>query len=93
MLDQLTAPEEVLLREATGCTDNPICFEDEVLHGGNFHAMPVGLCSDQIGLCLQQVAFLADRQLTLLCDPAANGGLPPMLTPIPARGAVWPECR
>jgi histidine ammonia-lyase len=87
VLDQLSAIEEILVREATGCTDNPISYEGQLLHGGNFHAMPVGLSSDQIGLCLQQVAFLAERQLALLCDPAYNGGLPPMLTPRPGAGS------
>lgn len=87
VLDQLVALEQILVREATGCTDNPICFEGELLHGGNFHAMPVGLSSDQLGLCLQQVAFLAERQLALLCDHTYNGGLPPMLTPRPGAGS------
>ncbi|MFI7443485.1 aromatic amino acid lyase [Nonomuraea indica] len=87
VLDQLRSAEDVLVREAMGCTDNPICYEGEILHGGNFHAMPVGLCSDQLGLCLQQVAFLAERQLALLCAPTTNGGLPPMLTPRPGSGS------
>ncbi|MFE9245757.1 histidine ammonia-lyase [Nocardiopsis sp. NPDC006938] len=85
--DQLDFIGEILRREATGCTDNPICHEGEVLHGGNFHAMPVGLGSDQLGLCLQQVAYLADRQLALLCNPSTNGGLNPMLTPRPGSGS------
>jgi histidine ammonia-lyase len=84
--DQLDAAEEVLVREAAGCTDNPV-FDGEVLHGGNFHAMPVGLCSDQLALALHQVAFLADRQLALLCASETNGGLPPMLTPRPGAGS------
>ena len=83
VLDQLWALEDILVREATGTTDNPVCYEGELLHGGNFHAMPVGLTSDQLGLCLQQVAYLADRQLALLCAPATNGELAPMLTPSP----------
>lgn len=87
VLDQLAGCEEILLREANGCTDNPICYEESVLHGGNFHAMPVGLSSDQLGLCLQQVAFLAERQLAMLCSPGTNGGLPPMLTPRPGEGS------
>ncbi|MGA5471286.1 aromatic amino acid ammonia-lyase [Streptomyces arboris] len=83
VLDQLSSTEQILVREATGCTDNPLYFEGEFLHAGNFHAMPVGLASDQIGLCLQQIAFLAERQLALLCTPATNGDRPPMLTPNP----------
>ncbi|RKS06869.1 histidine ammonia-lyase [Nocardiopsis sp. Huas11] len=85
--DQLAAAECILLREAGGTTDNPVSHDGEILHGGNFHAMPVGLASDQMGLCLQQVAFLADRQLSLLCASETNGGLPPMLTPIPGAGS------
>ncbi|AFR09293.1 aromatic amino acid lyase family protein [Nocardiopsis alba ATCC BAA-2165] len=61
VLDQLDAMEPILLREAVGVTDNPVLVDGEVLHGGNFHAMPVALSSDQLGLCLQQVAFLAER--------------------------------
>jgi histidine ammonia-lyase len=86
VLDQLESAGQVLLREAEGCTDNPLVHQGEVLHGGNFHAMPVGLASDQTGLALHQAAYLAERQLALLCDPGTNGGLPPMLTPRPGRG-------
>ncbi|ONI76002.1 histidine ammonia-lyase [Actinosynnema sp. ALI-1.44] len=86
VLDQLDAAGNVLLNEAVGCTDNPLTYEGVVLHGGNFHAMPVGLASDQIGLALHQAAYLAERQLALICDPGTNGGLPPMLTPRPGRG-------
>lgn len=86
VLDQLGFAGDVLLAEALGCTDNPITYEGEVLHGGNFHAMPAGLASDQIGLGVHQAAYLAERQLGLLCDPGTNGGLPPMLTPRPGRG-------
>lgn len=85
-LDQLTSAGEVLLREARGCTDNPIAFEGEVLHGGNFHAMPVGLASEQIGLAMHTVAYLAERQLGLLVNPTTNGDLPIMLTPRAGRG-------
>ncbi|SDH06771.1 histidine ammonia-lyase [Sinosporangium album] len=87
VLDQLAAAEAILLTEAAGCTDNPVYVDGKILHGGNFHAMPVGLCSDQLGLCLQQLAYLADRQLALICAPSGNGGLPPMLTPRPGGGS------
>jgi histidine ammonia-lyase len=75
--------EGLLMREALGCTDNPITWQGNILHGGNFHALPVALCSDQQALCVHQLAFLAERQLALLLDPHYNGGKPPMLTPHP----------
>lgn len=86
VVDQLDHVGATLSREAAGCTDNPITFDDQVLHGGNFHAMPVGLASDQLGLSLHMVAYLAERQINLVLNPTTNGGLEPMLTPRAGRG-------
>ncbi|KFE67587.1 aromatic amino acid ammonia-lyase [Hyalangium minutum] len=83
VLGELRLHGEVLAAEARGCTDNPVVVDGQVLHGGNFHAMPVALASDMYGLCVQQLAFLAERQLAVLLTPETNGGLPPMLTPRP----------
>lgn len=83
VLDHLAAAERILLAEASGCSDNPVSWDGRVLHGGNFHAAHVALCSDQHALLVHQLAFLAERQLALVLDPASNGGLTPMLTPRP----------
>ncbi|WP_436501665.1 aromatic amino acid lyase [Actinokineospora sp. HUAS TT18] len=83
VLDQLRVQGEFLAREAEGCTDNPVIAGGQILHGGNFHAAPVGLVSDVHAVCAHQVALLMERQLALLVDPASNGGLPPLLTPNP----------
>ncbi|KNB50252.1 aromatic amino acid ammonia-lyase [Streptomyces caatingaensis] len=87
VLDQLDHQGHVLLNEAEGCTDNPVFVDDRLLHGGNFHAAPVALASESHASCLQQVAYLLERQLALVLDPAANGGLPPLLTPRPGAGS------
>ncbi|RPF20742.1 aromatic amino acid ammonia-lyase [Myceligenerans xiligouense] len=79
VLDQLRLQESVLVTEATGCTDNPIVHDDDVVHGGNFHAAPVAMVSEQYASCVHQVAYLAERQLAQVLDPAFTGGLPPML--------------
>ncbi|MFE6689609.1 aromatic amino acid ammonia-lyase [Streptomyces sp. NPDC057743] len=86
VLDQLTTAGAFLLREANGCTDNPLTFEDRVLHAGNFHAMPVGFASEQTGLAMHMAAYLAERQLGLVVNPTTNGDLPIMLTPRAGRG-------
>lgn len=83
VLDQLAAQARVLVDEATGCSDNPVLVEGRLLHGGNFHAAPVGFVSESHTSCLHQVALLAERQLALLVDPRGNGGLPALLTPRP----------
>jgi histidine ammonia-lyase len=83
VLDVLRLHGTVLATEAEGCTDNPVIVGDKILHGGNFHAMPIGFCSEIYGLCVQQLAFLAERQLNMLVSPETNCDLPPMLTPTP----------
>lgn len=83
VLDQLELQERVLLDEAAGVTDNPVVTAGGVLHGGNFHAAPVGLASDVALQCAHQLAYLAERQLALVVDPARNGGLPPLLAARP----------
>ncbi|GGK73774.1 aromatic amino acid ammonia-lyase [Mangrovihabitans endophyticus] len=87
VLDQLRAQGAILATEADGCTDNPVLVDGVVLHGGNFHAAPVVLAVEQQALCVHQVAYLAERQLALLVDPARNGGRPPFLTPHPGPGS------
>lgn len=79
VLDQVRLQETVLVTEAAGCTDNPVLADGLLLHGGNFHAAPVALVVDQQAVCVQQLAYLMERQLALALDPRRNGGLPPLL--------------
>ncbi len=83
VVDQLELQERVLLDEAGGVTDNPVVLADAVLHGGNFHAAPVGLAGEMLLHCVHQVAYLAERQLALVVDPQRNGGLAPLLAERP----------
>jgi histidine ammonia-lyase len=85
VLDQLRLQADVLVTEAEGCTDNPVLVDGEVWHGGNFHAAPVGLVSEQHAICVHQLAFLAERQVALVLDPQHNGGRPPLLASDPGR--------
>lgn len=85
VLDQLAAQGRILADEAEGCTDNPVLVDEDVLHGGNFHAAPVGLASEQHALCVHQLAYLAERQLALVLDPQHNGGRTPLLAERPGR--------
>ncbi|MFI7273054.1 aromatic amino acid lyase [Streptomyces sp. NPDC049879] len=85
VLDQLRLQEQVLLTEAEGCTDNPVLVDGHLYHGGNFHAAPLALATEQHAVCVHQLAYLMERQLALCLDPRRNGGLPPMLAGRPGR--------
>ncbi|NED99851.1 aromatic amino acid ammonia-lyase [Phytoactinopolyspora halotolerans] len=83
VLDHLGSTEALLVREARGCTDNPVVASDAVWHAGNFHAVNVGLVADLQAVLVHQLAFLAERQIAVLVEPGANGGLPPLLAARP----------
>ncbi|MEU0190709.1 aromatic amino acid ammonia-lyase [Streptomyces afghaniensis] len=87
VLDQLDLQGSVLVDEAEGCSDNPVLVDGTVRHGGNFHAAPVAFACETHASCAHQVAYLLERQLALVLDPAVNGGLPPLLTPRPGAGS------
>lgn len=81
--DQLQATGALLAQEAEACSDNPVVTPNRILHAGNFHAINAGLASDHHALLAHQLAFLAERQIAVLVEPATNGGLPALLASSP----------
>jgi histidine ammonia-lyase len=79
-LDLIMHAASVLEREANAVTDNPLVFEDAVISGGNFHAMPVALAADQLALAIATLGNISERRIALLVDPATSG-LPAFLAP------------
>lgn len=66
---------EVLEVEANAVTDNPLVFADSksVLSGGNFHAEPVALAADYLGLAIAEIGSLSERRTALLIDSHLSG--------------------
>jgi histidine ammonia-lyase len=79
-LDVIAHVAGTLEREANAVTDNPLVFDDAVISGGNFHAMPVSLAADQLALAIATLGNIAERRIALLVDPATSG-LPAFLAP------------
>jgi len=84
VLDQLRFATSVILIEANAVSDNPLVFADEgdVLSGGNFHAEPIALASDQIAIATAEIAAMAERRIAMLTDGSISG-LPPFLVDDP----------
>jgi histidine ammonia-lyase len=82
--DALTYITQVVKREMNSATDNPLVFADtaEVLSGGNFHAQPIGQCSDLLALALADLSSISERRVENLVNPDLSG-LPGFLTPHP----------
>lgn len=79
-LNSLLHAESVLIDEANAVSDNPLVFADDVsmLSGGNFHAEPVAIVSDQIAVALAEIGSLSERRIALLIDKHLSE-LPPFL--------------
>ena len=84
MADTLAFAEEIVERELNAATDNPLVFEEKgglvSLSGGNFHAEPLALVADFIGIALCEIANMAERRLFSLLSPLLSFGLKPELT-------------
>ena len=81
--DALGYARQVLEREASSATDNPLVFADtdEMISGGNFHGQPVALALDFAGIAAAELANIAERRIEQLVNPHLSSGLPAFLTP------------
>ena len=79
--DALAFARDVLVREASSVSDNPLVLPDdgEILSGGNFHGAPVAAALDALAAVSISLASISERRLYRLLDPALNNGLPPFL--------------
>ncbi|TDB53626.1 histidine ammonia-lyase [Photorhabdus khanii] len=79
-LTQLRHAADVILTEANAVSDNPLVFAEqgEVISGGNFHAEPVAMASDNLALALAEIGALSERRIALLMDSHMSQ-LPPFL--------------
>lgn len=66
--------------EVNAVTDNPNIFidEDKILSGGNFHAQPLALTLDYLGIALAELANISERRTYKLIE--GSRGLPDYLT-------------
>jgi len=79
-LTQIRNSADTLLTEANAVSDNPLVFPDEqnILSGGNFHAEPVAMASDNLALAIAEIGALSERRMALLIDSNMSK-LPPFL--------------
>lgn len=64
----------ILSTEINSATDNPLIFPDEkeILSGGNFHAQPIAMVSDLMGIVAAQLANISERRIEYMLDPQTS---------------------
>jgi len=81
--DAIAHIDQMLTTEINSVTDNPNIFPDEdlILSGGNFHAQPLALPLDYLGIALSELGSIAERRIYQLIG--GQRGLPAFLTDDP----------
>ena len=72
-VDDLDALQRTLAVDVNAAAENPLVSGDDVLHNGNWHAMPIALALDVLRLSLHSVATLSTSWLANLVDPEFTG--------------------
>jgi histidine ammonia-lyase len=81
--DMYHAAKKTVEIELKSCTDNPLLFDqdDEIISGGNFHAEPVAIMMDALGLAIAELGSISERRVAILNSPLQdelpNKGLVP----------------
>ncbi len=80
--DAIEYTRGVIAGELNGVSDNPLIFGTDILSGGNFHAAPLALVSDVLGIVLTDLGSMSERRTDLL-DRRVNPNLNMFLTTEP----------
>lgn len=72
----------VLSGAINGVSDNPLIFGNDIVSGGNFHAEPLAMLSDYLGIAVAELAGMSERRTDLL-DRRVNPALNMFLTTEP----------
>ncbi|MEM6833792.1 MAG: aromatic amino acid ammonia-lyase [Pseudomonadota bacterium] len=80
-LDMLEMHDDVVARELSAVTDNPLIFAEEgtLIHAGNFFGQHVAFASDALLNAVTMVAVLMERQIARITDVRQSEGLPAFL--------------
>jgi histidine ammonia-lyase len=89
--DKLKFVEGIIETELNSANDNPLIFPDthNVLSGGNFHGMYVGMVTDDIAYIMCILCNISERRLDHLLNPQLNKFLPEFLVEKPGLNSGW----
>lgn len=71
VIDAHTYLIDTVIREINSITDNPLIFfeEDRIISGGNFHAEPLAIPLETIGMALVEIGNVTEKRINRLVHP------------------------
>ena len=77
MIDVLREARRIVNIEINSATDNPLVFSSkgkpEVISGGNFHGQILAILSDNMAICIHEIASISERRINQVLDPQWSG--------------------
>ncbi|MAD72165.1 MAG: histidine ammonia-lyase [Euryarchaeota archaeon] len=77
MIDVLREARRIVNIEINSATDNPLVFSSngkpEVISGGNFHGQILAIISDNMAICIHEIASISERRINQVLDPQWSG--------------------
>ncbi|MAD56180.1 MAG: histidine ammonia-lyase [Euryarchaeota archaeon] len=77
MIDVLREARRIITVEINSATDNPLVFSNngkpEVISGGNFHGQILAIISDNLAICIHEIASISERRINQVLDPQWSG--------------------
>lgn len=77
--DQIKFVQNIVITEMNSANDNPLIFGPDVISGGNFHGMYIGMAADNLAIAMSYLCNISERRLERLVNPALNNFLPSFL--------------
>ena len=74
--DMLPVFRNMIEIEMNSANDNPLIYNQQILHGGHFYGGHIAFTMDSLKNLVANLADLLDRQMAVLVDPKFNNGLP-----------------
>ncbi|MBW8309798.1 MAG: aromatic amino acid ammonia-lyase [Candidatus Paracaedibacteraceae bacterium] len=74
--DMLPVFRKMIEIEMNSANDNPLIYNEQILHGGHFYGGHIAFAMDSLKNLVANLADLLDRQMAVLVDPKFNNGLP-----------------
>jgi histidine ammonia-lyase len=77
MIDVVREARRIVNIEINSATDNPLVFSSkgkpEVISGGNFHGQILAIISDNMAICIHEIASISERRINQVLDPQWSG--------------------
>ncbi len=79
VIETIEHVKKVVENELNAVTDNPLVFadDDQIISGGNFHAEPLAIALDSLGIAISEIASISERRIFKLVS--GQRGLPEFL--------------